>query len=537
MSDRKSDPKIYAHKEDLGVFSNFKYDIPAGLVVFLVALPLCMGIALASKGTVDEAPLFAGLLAGIIGGLVIPFISRSPLSVSGPAAGLIAIVIAGIDQAGSWEAFLVAVFLGGLIQIGLGFLKAGTIAYFFPSSVIKGMLAAIGLILIRKQLPHAFGVDTEAIDLNFHILETFAVIKEIVVDSHFQVGAILIAAVSIGILLLWENNPFLKSLFFLPGALMVVILGVVMNRFLFPGMGEELVLLGGQGGHLVNLPKELVDGGINGFISQFVFPDFSALANPQIYVIALTIGLVASVETLLSVEAVDKLDEHKRQTPLNRELIAQGVANTLAGLLGALPITAVIVRSSANVSSGGRTRMSAFIHAVFLLMSVITIGGLLNMIPLASLAVILLMVGYKLARPSLFKAMYQGGWNQFLPFIITIVAVLATDLLRGIAVGTMVGIFFTIQANFRTAIKVVQEGNFYKITFDKDVSFLNKAILSKTLENIPEESRVVIDGTRADFIDKDIQEILFDFQVRAEEEDTELEIIGVEEIKPMKIGH
>lgn len=522
-------------KPELHLLKHLKYDAPAGLVVFLVALPLCLGIAVASKGEVVEAPLFSGLLAGIIGGLVIPFISRSPLSVSGPAAGLIAIVITGMDSLGSWEAFLVAVFLGGVLQIALGFLKAGSVAYFFPNSVIKGMLAAIGIILIRKQLPHALGIDTEAVDLKFHFIEMFEMFSE--AFTNMEVGAFIISIISLAVLLTWENK-FFKKLFWLPGALVVVVLGILINQ-LFVGMGTSgasLALAGGMDGHLVNLPEELVTNGPSGFLQQFRFPDFSALANPQVYVVALTIGLVASVETLLSVEAVDKLDTHKRQTPLNRELLAQGTANVLAGLIGALPITAVIVRSSANVNSGGQTRMSAFLHGIFLLVSVITIAFVLNMIPLASLAAILLLVGYKLARPALWKLMYKRGMNQFIPFAVTVFAVLLTDLLIGIAIGTAVGIFFTIKANFQTAIKTVETNDTVEIRFVKDVSFLNKAELSKTLEAVTHGKSVIVDGTQAEFIDNDIREILYEFHVRADDEGIPLEFRGVGELED-GLGH
>lgn len=516
-------------KVNLNPFANFQRDIPAGIVVFLVAIPLCLGIALASG-----APLFAGLLSGILGGLIIPLISRSPLSVSGPAAGLIAIVIAGIDQAGSWEAFLVAVFLGGVLQVALGLFKAGRIAYFFPNSVIKGMLAAIGLILIRKQLPHAFGLDIEAFDEEFHLFDTAAVFREILVQGHYEVGAAIIAVVSLGILILWDQTK-LKTITWLPAALVVVIAGVLLNQLFglldngWQLQGESFTMDGTltEPGHLVALPQSLVNSGFRGFLSEIRFPDWSALANPAIYGAALTIGLVASVETLLSVEAVDKLDPHKRQTPLNLELIAQGIANILAGLLGALPITAVIVRSSANVNSGGQTRMAAFVHGLILLLSAVSIGVILNLIPLASLAAILLMIGYKLANPTLFRAMYRDGINQFLPFVVTVVAVLVTDLLIGITIGAAVGIFFTIRANFHQSITFEEVEDGYLLRFQKDVSFLNKAILSEALAKVPPGSKVTIDGSQATFIDHDIQEIISEFNTRAEEMEIELVIIGV----------
>lgn len=523
----KSSPTV--KRKELNLFSHLGRDIPASVVVFLVALPLCLGIAVASKGDTVEAPIFSGLLAGIIGGLVVPLISRSPLSVSGPAAGLIAVVITGMESLGSWEAFLVAVFLGGLLQIVLGFFKAGLVAYFFPNSVIKGMLAAIGLILIRKQLPHALGIDTEQVDLRFHLRETWEVIGN--AFANMEWGAFLISLISLIILITWARTR-LKNIYWLPGALIVVILGIALNQ-LFLGMNNELALMGGAEGHLVNLPESLVGKGFSGFANQFRFPDFSAsvLGNPQLYIVALTIGLVASVETLLSVEAVDKLDAHKRQTPLNRELIAQGVANTIAGLIGGLPITAVIVRSSANVNAGGQTRMSAFLHAVFLLLSVVFIGSLLNKVPLASLAAILLMVGYKLANPQLFKLMYARGMNQFLPFVVTIVAVLATDLLMGIAIGTAVGLFFTIRDNYQTAIQVEETDDTLTIRLAKDISFIHKAELSTVLENIPEGKKIIIDGAQAEFIDIDIREIIHDFHVNADEKGIALQVHDVNQLE------
>ena len=506
-------------KPDLSIWKNFKYDIPAGLVVFLVAIPLCLGIALASS----PEHIFAGILAGILGGLVVPLISRSPLSVSGPAAGLIAIVLVGIESAGSFEAFLLAVMLGGIIQIALGFMKAGTLAYFFPTSVIKGMLAAIGLILILKQFPHAIGYDVEAFDFMFQGTEdknTFSMIGAAL--THIEPGALVISIISLFILIFWSKTP-LKNVTWLPSALVVVVGGIFLNM-LFGSVKPEWVLMGGENGHLVNLPDIK---GFGGFIDQLVFPDFSAIGNSAVWVTAFTLGIVASVETLLSVEAVDKLDPHKRSSPLSRELLAQGAANTLAGLLGALPITAVIVRSSANVASGGQTRMASIIHGIFLFGSVITIGTFLRMIPLASLACILLLIGYRLANPKLFKQMWDNGMNQFAPFVITILAVLATDLLKGIGVGILVGIFFTIRDNFRTAISVKKENEFILIKFNKDVSFLNKANIREALSRISPGSKVIVDGSMSDFIDRDIREILEEYKIRAEENNVDLRFRGI----------
>ncbi len=519
-SEVANNPNNVTRGTDISMWKNFQYDIPSGIVVFLVALPLCLGIALAS------APdhLFSGILAGIIGGLVVPLISRSPLSVSGPAAGLIAIVLTGIETLGGFEKFLVAVMLGGVLQIIMGFLKAGTIAYFFPTSVIKGMLAAIGIILILKQFPHAVGYDVEAFDFSFRSTETENTFSLLLHSfSHIQLGALIISVISLAILVFWERTR-LKDVNWLPAALIVVIFGIIINE-IFLAVFPDLALYGGEEGHLVNLPETQ---GFSGFISQLTFPDWSVLSDVNVYVTALTLGIVASVESLLSVEAVDKLDPHKRVSPLNRELLAQGVGNMLAGLIGALPVTTVIVRSSANVNSGGQTRMAAIAHGIFLFVSVITIGSLLNKIPVASLASILLLIGYKLARPSLFKQMYKGGWNQIVPFVVTIIAVVATDLLKGIAIGTLVGIFYTIRSNFHSAITVKKESDSVLINFNKDVSFMNKVILRGILDKIKYGSNVIIDGTAAEFIDNDIKEMISEYKVRSYDCcDIKLDIRGV----------
>lgn len=488
-------------------FNNLRNDIPASIVVFLVALPLCLGVALASG-----APLFSGIIAGFIGGIVVGYFSKSALSVSGPAAGLTTIVLASIQQLGAYDIFLVAVVLAGVMQITLGYLRAGTIGNYFPSSVIKGMLAAIGLILILKQIPHAVGYDSDFIgDDNFKQLDGQNTFTEIIRSwDYIQPGAALICLLSIGILILWER-PFLKSTLFariLPAPLLVVFLGVALNeiyRLYFPSL-----LIGAE--HLVSLP---VSEGLTSFISQFTFPDFSAILHQQIWIAAVTIAVVASLESLLSIDAIDKLDPYKRLTPLNNELKAQGLGNLLSGLVGGLPVTSVIVRSSANVNSGGKTKTSTIIHGFLLLVTAMLIPGLLNKIPLSCLAAILIMTGYKLTKPSIIQAMFKKGWQQFIPFIITIVAILFSNLLQGIFIGLGIGLIFVLRANFHKALFCVKEGDRYLVRLTKDVSFLNKALLRNTLREIPDNSHVIIDGARSTFIDNDIIETIQDFQQSA----------------------
>lgn len=501
-------------------FNYFKHDLPAGLVVFLVALPLCLGIALASG-----APLFSGIIAGIIGGTVVAFTSGSSLSVSGPAAGLTIIVHHAIIGLGSYEVFLLAVALAGLIQLVLGFLNAGIIGYYFPSNVIKGMLAAIGIILILKQIPHAVGydVDNEG-DFDFIQADGQNTFSEILNSiNHLHPGAIIIAVVSLLILILWDR-PFIKKFSFtkiIPGALVAVAAGIAMNEW-FTISYPDLKLSGDK---LVTLP---IANSATDFINQFTLPDFTALGNYDVYVVALTIAIIASLESLLSVEAVDKLDPYKRSTPTNRELKAQGLGNLVSGLIGGLPITAVIVRSSANISAGAKTKLSAIIHSLFLLLSVIGIANVLNRIPLAALAALLLLVGYKLARISLFKSMYKLGWDQFLPFITTVVAIQFSDLLKGIAIGMTVSIFFILRNNFKRAyhysIDEHHEGDTIIIQLAEDVTFLNKGSIVSTLQELPSKSKVVIDGSKSHFIDIDVLEIIHDFKNTAELKEIKLEL-------------
>ncbi len=491
-------------KDQFHPLKNLGYDVPSGVVVFLVALPLCLGIALASG-----APLFAGIISGIVAGLVIGSLGACKVSVSGPAAGLTTIVLASILSLGDFRLFLVAVFLGGVIQLVMALLKAGTLGNYFPSAVIKGMLAAIGLILMLKQLPHAVGFDRDFEgDERFAQADGENTFTEIInAFMHPQGGAIIICIISLGILLLWET-PWIKKQKFtrvLPGPLFAVTIGVVLNET-FRATSPALAM---GSSHLVSLP---IADDVGSFLAQFTFPDFSGIMQAEVWLVAVKIAIVASLETLLSIEAVDKLDPFKRTTPPNKELRAQGIGNMVSGLIGGLPITAVIVRSSANIAAGARTNASAIIHGSLLVLTVMLIPGLLNKIPLASLAAILLTVGYKLAKPAIFIAIYRKGKDQFIPFVVTIVAILFTDLLVGIVIGILVGLFFVLKANFHKALFAVDENGRYLIRLTKDVSFLNKPLLRKTFHQIPDGSLVVIDGSRSAFIDQDILEAINDFR-------------------------
>ena len=483
-------------------FKYLKEDLPAGLVVFLVALPLCLGIALASG-----APLFSGIIAGVVGGIVVGFASGSNVSVSGPAAGLTVIVLNGINDLGNYNTFLLAVVIAGILQIILGYLKAGVIGYYFPSSVIKGMLAAIGIILIIKQAPVAIGY-VKNMPQPYHIM------------------SIIIASISIGIILLWEL-PFIKKFAiskWVPGALIAVLVGTALNE-LVVFFDPALKLIDTQ---LVKLP---VANSIQEFGQQFSFPDLSSLTNPKVYILAVTIAIIASLESLLCTEAGDKLDPQKRITPTNRELKAQGIGNVISGLIGGLPLTAVIVRTSANVNAGSKTKLSAIIHGILLLFSVILLASILNKIPLACLAAVLLVVGYKLAKVSLFKQMYKLGWEQFIPFIITVVAIQFSDLLKGITLGMIVAIFYILRANYRRDYIIhhdkINNGGLVKIDLTEHVTFLNKGSLAKKLSQIDNGGKVVIDGTNAHYIDLDVLEIIYNFKETAINKNIEVELLNI----------
>ena len=504
------------------MFKNLKNDLPASLVVFFVALPLCLGIALASG-----APLFAGIISGIIGGIVVGAISGSSIGVSGPAAGLAVVVLTAISDLGSYELFLVAVVLAGLLQIVMGLLKAGVIGYFFPSSVIKGMLSAIGIIIFLKQIPLALGYEegegpfaffeTTGIDL-YGALSHMA-------DS-IAPGVVLITAISLTILLVWDKVLVKKHKFFklVPGPLVAVVVGVI-YQLIFEGTGSPLEI---TGNNLVTVP---VPDNAADFLGQFTFPDWSQMANMDLYIVAVTIAIVASLETLLSVEATDKLDPEKRVTPTNRELVAQGIGNTFSGLVGGLPITQVIVRSTANVMNGGKTKLSAIIHGFMLLLSVILIPVFLNLIPLGVLAAVLLIIGYKLANPKQFFLMHKLGKTQFLPFVVTVVAIVATDLLVGILLGLAVGIITILINSYKNSHFLHIEGtsndiNKIKMEFAEEVTFLNKAAIQRELYALPKDTYLTLDVRKTRSLDLDVLEILDDFSITAQRKNINVKLIS-----------
>lgn len=511
------------HKQ-IGYYVRYlNHDIPAGIVVFLVAVPLCLGIAVASG-----VPPFSGLIAGIVGGLVVSLASGSQVSVSGPAAGLTVIVATAIEKLGGLEPFLLSVVLAGVMQLAMGYLRAGVIGAYFPSAVIKGMLAAIGLILIMKQLPHAVGYDADAdTDLSFLELDSHTPLSMLLnaLDA-ISPGATIVGAASLAILLIWES-PFIKRRKFLtltPGPLVAVVFGLVYN--LVTQSYSPSIAIAPQ--HLVDLP--LISGPLD-FARHITFPDLGQWTNPEIYIAAVAIALVASLETLLSLEALEKLDLLKRTAPTNRELKAQGIGNLLSGLLGGLPITAVIVRSSANVIAGAHTKVASLVHGMLLLLSAMFLATVLNLIPLACLASVLLVTGYKLAKPALFKEVYQKGINQFAPFVTTIAAVLVTDLLKGIAIGMAVGVFFVLRANYHAAITLTKDGKNYLLRLQKDVSFLNKARLRGYLARVEKNGYLIVDGTKAFFIDQDILETLEDFIKSASDDGIRVELKNVSPVK------
>ncbi|UXX81246.1 SulP family inorganic anion transporter [Reichenbachiella carrageenanivorans] len=507
--------------EKNGFFDHIGSDLPASLVVFLVAVPLCLGIALASG-----APLFSGIIAGIVGGIVVALISQSQLGVSGPAAGLAVIVLTAIGDMGSFENFLTAVVIAGIIQVLLGVFKTGVFAYYLPSSVIKGMLSGIGVIIILKQIPHAFGYDLDHEgDMDFFQPDGHNTFSELFYAwENITPGAMVISIVGLALILIWDL-PFMKKLSFtkiINGPLVAVGAGIGLN-VLFEG--NEFLSL--HGDHVVNIP---VTQSMGEFFGQFTTPNFAMLAEHKTYVVAFTIAIIASIETLLSVEAADKMDPERRITPTNRELIAQGIGNSVSGLIGGLPITQVIVRTSANIQSGGKTRASAFFHGLMLLLCVIAIPHVLNLIPLASLAAVLLVVGYKLVKPSIFKAMYKTGSSQFYSFMVTIVAIVFSDLLTGIGLGLAVAAVFILWNNFKTPYHFdpnqVKEGEPIRIELSEDVSFLNKAGFIKTFGLLPENSHVIIDATRSKDIHWDVLELIEDYKINAKSKNIKLELIG-----------
>jgi len=508
------------------LFASLKSNFPSGLVVFLVALPLCLGIAMASG-----APLFSGIISGIIGGIIIGSISDSHISVSGPAAGLTAIVVSAIATLGSFETFLTALFLAGLIQLALGFLKAGAISNYFPNNVIEGMLAGIGIIIFLKQIPKALGADIEVgsgLSIFTDLAKAF---------TQVQIGVMFIAIVSLAIIIVWDKIKFLKNIKLLPSALVAVILGTVLNEIL-KATGSPLAITSTK--YLVELP---VVSSFQELKEIVIFPDFlnfsegvnfSSFLNKEIWTIAVTIAIVASIETLLCIEASDRIDPQKRLTDTNLELKAQGTGNLISSLLGGLPMTSVVVRSSANANAGAKTKMSTIIHGILLLICVATIPAILNKIPLATLAAILLVIGYKLARPAVFKHFYKRGKYQFFPFIITVVVVVFTDLLTGVALGMIISIFAILKGNMERAYYFRKEeyenGDIIHMHLAQEVSFLNKAAILFTLNKIPNDSKLIINASDTVYIAHDILDSIREFRdIRAPLRNVDVTLIGFKE--------
>jgi MFS superfamily sulfate permease-like transporter len=503
-----------------GFFSHVKTDLPAGLVVFLIALPLCLGISLASG-----APLFSGIIAGIVGGIVVGLLSGSKVNVSGPAASVALVVLMAIQSLGSFQAVLAATMVAGVLQIILGYLRAGTIAYFFPSSMIKGILASIGLILIINQIPHAFGYAGK--ELFGSMEDGFSTNLFAGILDQISLGATIITLISLIIIFAWDQPALKRYTFFkfVPSALIAVVVSVLVN-LIFVAYFPQLAL---SGNRLVQLP---VADGLGEFFSFFTFPDFSQLTNPELYTVALSIAFIASLESLLSTEAGDKLDPYKRKSSTNRELKAQGIGNIVSGMIGGLPVTAVIVRTSANVTSGGRTQLSTITHGTVMLICVMAIPLILNMIPLASLSAVLFVVGYKLTSISLFRRMWKSGKRQFVPFFVTIVAVMLTDLITGIMIGGGVSVFMILRDNYRTPFfidkKAHHEGERVELVLSEEVTFLNKASIMLTLDHVAPNSTVVIDASRSVNIDDDVLEILEEFKATAAYKNIQIEQIGLD---------
>lgn len=515
--------KFLKMTKKVNFLASLKTDFASGLVVFLVALPLCLGIALASG-----APPLSGIIAGVIGGVVIGSLSNSNISVSGPAAGLIAIVLDALGKFGAFEIFLLAVFLAGVMQVILGFLKAGSISNYIPSNVIEGMLAGIGVIIIINQLEHAFGYDKKSGDAGEESLfrldggNPFSDIPDMI--QRIEPGAVIITAVSLLILISWDKIPFLKQLRLLPAALFAVAMGILINA-LFISSGSTLQL---SAEHLVSLPVPNSFEDVSGFLR---LPDFTAYTDPQVWIVAATITVVASVETLLCIEASDRMDPQRRYTDTNRELKAQGIGNMLSGLIGGLPITSVVVRSSANANAGAKSKMSTIIHGMLLLVCVLAIPVVLNRIPLATLAAVLIMVGYKLAKPATLLHFWKRGKYQFIPFIATLLAVVFTDLLKGVALGIIISVIFILRGNMKRAYNFrkdeYQDGDVIHIDLAQEVSFLNKSAIKTTLSEIPENSQVIIDASDTVYISHDVLDLIKEFkQIRAKEDNIKVKLKG-----------
>lgn len=488
--------------------STFGRDAIAGVVVFLVALPLCLGVAQASG-----AQPIAGLIAGVIGGIVVGILSRSHTSVSGPAAGLTAVVAAQIMSLGSYEAFLLAVVVAGAIQMALGCARAGVIAVYFPMSVIRGLLTAIGVILILKQFPHLLGLhsDPEG-DMAFLQPDGQNTFSEMLAAATgFHLGAAAVGLLSIGVLIFWDKIKLLKKSI-VPGPFVVVLLGVALNellKFNFPQgspwrVGEQ---------HLVQVPVAETLAGVADFIR---IPNFARIADPAIWIAGVTVAIVASLETLLNLEAVDKLDPQQRYSPPSRELFAQGAGNVVSGLIGGIPITSVIVRSSVNINAGAATKCSAIFHGVLLLACTVFLPDVLNRIPLSCLAAILMVTGFKLASPKIVKAMWAEGWNRFLPYVITVVAIVFTDLLIGVVIGLVVSTAFILASNLKRPVRHIVEkhvsGDVHRFELASQLSFFNRAILDAALRKIPRGGHVLLDARNTVYIDPDVIDFIRDYR-------------------------
>lgn len=508
------------------ITKNVTSDLISGIVVFLIALPLCLGIALASG-----APLFSGILAGIIGGIVVGILSGSSTSVSGPAAGLTAVVALYIQQLGTFEAFLVAVVIAGIIQIGFSIAKFGLIAAFFPSSVIKGLLFAIGVILILKQIPHLFGHDVDIFGsstfLQMDEKNTFTEIIQAFFDIHL--GPTIIGFLSLGLMIYWDDVPFLKYSK-IPAPLAIIVIGVLLVMF-FQKLGGNYVV---GPAHMVQVPiaTSLMDS-----LKFLVFPDPNALKSMAVYIAGFTIALVASLETLLNIEAIDKVDPLQRNSPPNRELFAQGVGNVLSGLIGAIPVTSVIVRSSVNINTGVKTKLSTIFHGFLLLFCVLMIPNWLNMIPLSALAAILLVTGWKLASPKTVMQMWKEGKYQFLPFILTVLAIVFTDLLTGVIIGLAIAIGFILHSNIRRPIRKIMEKHtggdeVLHIELPNQVSFFNRASLESTFHSVPNGGHILVDATHTDYIDPDILDLITDFKNNGHVKNISVSLTGFKDKYP-----
>ena len=493
--------KLRVYKE-----RGFKFDLISSIVVFLVAIPLCLGTALASG-----APLFSGILSGIIGGIIVGSISGSPVSVSGPAAGMAAVVLGAISQLGSFEMFLFSLMIAGLLQIFIGSMRAGFVAEYVPSNVVQGLLCAIGILLIFKQLPLAFTHSSNIADLKVQLLDTdegFSFEPLLSLSSHINKGASLLSLTSIAVLFFFDKTA-IRWLKFIPGPIVVVIMGILLNEF-FIATNSPLIQSSPQ---LVNIPQH---DGLSDFFRNMTSPDWSAWQNPKVYFYGLLLAIVASLETLLNIKAGEKLDRKQRSCSKDRELIAQGIGNLAAGLIGGIPVTSVIVRTSVNIQTGAKTKVSTIFHGLFILLSVLMLPQALNKIPLSSLAAVLIYTGYKLSKPSIYISLYRQGWDRFFPFLVTIVSIVMLNLLEGILIGLMVSVFYILKSNSQVRLNIIKEiypnGVTNRLILPQQITFLNKASLVEELKSIPNKSQLIIDARYSDYIDKDIIEFLKEFQ-------------------------